>query len=281
MEINKKSFSGLLIVLLFIVIAGLVAYIVLPKNTKENTEPEKIEIAPGHKKVEDEEIIKKLSDKVDLFPLGSVDYVGYTYKGGKLTTESFGKEYVISYYLFTSTTERKIGDPKSFPDFETQILKSPYGYAFNKSTVEYVTKEEYVKTFKTLFGTEPKIEDVTGSMVYLPQEEIFVDPLEIEGGRANGSLYPEDNYVYLVEEDDNNYYVYYSNVILNGINVYKTILDTINHHPYIECDDFKPCDKAKDFRLTKDNYNEFEKYIMTFEKKDGDFFFKSLERVNK
>ena len=79
-------------------------------------------------------------------------------------------------------------------------------------------------------------------------------------------------YIYSYIEDKDNYYVYvaYGNVIYQD-NIYKLLIDEDNI--YLEKE------SIDDLSINSDNYEEFNKYKITYIKDGYDMYFYSIERI--
>lgn len=276
----KKDHSLLIIILvglLFIAITSVISYKTGLSKKDSNETPAK---PTATNKVEDEAILKKVNEKLLILRINDIDLFYETFQGKVFELDSYKfKERIILNYLFGDEYETKTDAIANHPGFYEKMEAGAYNYYGNVDPFRYITKEEFFSYYKKLFGTDPtKVE--FDDIIYFPEEEIYVDSLQQPKGRSNKEFPREEKYVYLVEEDNNNYYVYFSYVeICNYYKMYKNYYDAYNNNPFIDCDDKDTCPEADNFKITEDNYQEFQKLKVTFKKEADDFYLKSIERI--
>ena len=278
----KKNHSFTIILVIGLLLIALTSFVSYKKGFSKRdvkTNETKLETNNSNKKVEDQNIIDKINYKLKLLRINDIRIIGETYQGKTLDITNYNnKEHIIFNYLFGEDSTPKKANRSEYPDLANQLVDTPYGEYFTIDPFPYVTKDEFVNTYKDLFGIEPQNKDYY-DIVYLDNDGIYVDTLQNEGDRANKGLNREQKYVYLVAEDDKNYYAYFSYVEYSGFTMYKTSIDYINNNPFIDCGDEPDCAKKDEFKLTESNYKEFQKYKVTFEKKDNDFYLKYIDRI--
>ena len=149
----------------------------------------------------------------------------------------------------------------------------------------YATKDEVDKVSQELFGTDTNATEYFydgyyGEWLYDKDKKIYYQGHPRGGGTGAGTIVA---YKSKFEKNNNNIYVYMvvaavdpANFETGDYKVYKSILKTTEAEEYGTYNE-----KNNAFKITKENYKDFEEYKITFKKHDtlDTYYFEKVEQT--
>lgn len=244
--------------LLIISIVSIIIILLLGKNKTEN------------KKEKDEIDIEKLKSKiVEKVKIMSADDIFI-----KIYEDGFNLDN-IDYNMIASSILINLKEDGEITDKEAE----EYDECINTSYINLSSVEDKLKV---LFNKVPKIDyDVNSINYYYDKDNKKFFELCIN--KLDGSNFI-DTYIYNFDYDEDNAYLYISvsygsEELVDNDDTKITIYKDYKHKNVYKKFNYNSKKPDDNFILDDSNYKEFSLYKYTFEKIDGDYYFKSLEKV--
>ena len=244
--------------LLIISIVSIIIILLLGKNKTEN------------KKEKDEIDIEKLKSKiVEKVKIMSADDIFI-----KIYEDGFNLDN-IDYNMIASSILINLKEDGEITDKEAE----EYDECINTSYINLSSVEDKLKV---LFNKVPKIDyDVNSINYYYDKDNKKFFELCIN--KLDGSNFI-DTYIYNFDYDEDNAYLYISvsygsEELVDNDDTKITIYRDYKHKNVYKKFNYNSKKPDDNFILDDSNYKEFSLYKYTFEKIDGDYYFKSLEKV--
>lgn len=271
----KKISIILIIAFLIIILLSYIAYdkgYIFKKednNIKDNT--------PQEKEITDEDLIKKLNEKLDYLSNLDTDEVKSQPSIFNQNTQNsdLTDEQKITSILYTLVQEES-----NFEEYSNE----EYNEVFPEITASGLTKEDFPKIsanivlekVEEIYGEKPtntKIDTVScPTYNYNEKYKAFYIGSQCGGSYSNiARIYP---YKYTQKEDS--LYIYVS---VGLIEFNSNLNEFIFYTNYDKKTEYQKSSSLNDLQITSANYQEFTKYKIKFIKKDNNYIFDSTENI--